>query len=211
MVENIENQLLTAIANAKMRSETLEIKDPEMVRIVMDEIDALVQRQAITPEVARTLRSLPTNKLVQCFDAVQVALRGHSARQTSDAAMKVKTTHTIFTKYLVFMFISVLVLGAFIVVGMSTGLFKKNRPLSESKLNTSQSFFSGCASGARCSEGICGNDICEKGEASSCTYPTSVSFEGLRHAVCCEWDCGEKDPRCTYRADERGYRLCHRE
>ncbi len=75
----------------------------------------------------------------------------------------------------------------------------------------SQSFFSGCSLGFPCGDGMCGNNICEKGEFDSCTYPSSSSFESIRHTKCCEWDCAEKDPRCTYKANERGYRVCHLE
>ncbi|MBI4276618.1 hypothetical protein HY629_02130 [Candidatus Uhrbacteria bacterium] len=92
--ESTEQQLLNVIAIAKMRSETLEIKDPAMVKIVIDEIDRLQRTHLITSLVAETLKALPTNRLVHCLEVVQFVLRrnssGISAAQSYEAFLRDK-------------------------------------------------------------------------------------------------------------------------
>lgn len=70
MTDNIEKQLLSTIANAQMRSETLEIKDPALEKILLDEIDAQEKRGLFSSVVANALRSMPRNKIVFAHDSV---------------------------------------------------------------------------------------------------------------------------------------------
>lgn len=117
MTENQEKQLLNVIRDTQMRSETLEIKDPEMVKIVMDEIDRLTQQQMITSVVAQMLKALPTNKLVQCFEAVQGVLRiGQSRSISTLSAMEAPRKRFIVISATIFFILSIVVILFFLLV-----------------------------------------------------------------------------------------------